>query len=37
MQGKSCFNFRVQDDDLFNELEILTQKGYRKYKEMNLI
>ncbi|AIQ64506.1 hypothetical protein PSTEL_16765 [Paenibacillus stellifer] len=37
MQGKSCFNFKAPDDDLFQELKILTNKGYQKYKEMDLI
>ena len=27
MQGKSCFNFKVRDDSLFEELEQLTTKG----------
>jgi hypothetical protein len=37
MQGKSCFNFKVPDDELFQELKLLTNKGYQKYKEMDLI
>ncbi|MEX1030685.1 MAG: hypothetical protein WDZ91_11670 [Paenibacillaceae bacterium] len=36
MQGKSCFNFK-QEDDLFRELTVLTEKGYTKYKEEDLI
>lgn len=28
MQGKSCFNFKVADETLFNELEQLTTKGF---------
>jgi hypothetical protein len=30
MQGKSCFNFRSVDDDLFEELEALTRRGYER-------
>jgi len=33
MQGKSCFNFKVADDDLFAELAELTKNGYESYKE----
>lgn len=32
MQGKSCFNFKVLDHQLINELSDLTQKGYQCYK-----
>ena len=28
MQGKSCFNFKVFDETLFNELEDLTVHGF---------
>src|SRR6185436_21194214 len=28
MQGKSCFNFKVLDETLFNELEQLTTEGF---------
>ncbi len=37
MQGKSCFNFKKYDDELFNELKLLTKQGYEKYKENNMI
>jgi hypothetical protein len=30
MQGKSCFNFRSVDEDLFAELAELTQRGYER-------
>lgn len=30
MQGKSCFNFTVIDDELFEELETLTRTGYER-------
>lgn len=32
MQGKSCFNFRSVDPDLFAELSDLTARGYRLYE-----
>jgi hypothetical protein len=30
MQGKSCFNFRSVDEDLFAELAELTRRGYER-------
>ena len=33
MQGKSCFNFRKVDPDLFEELAALTKKGYQRYQK----
>ena len=33
MQGKSCFNFRVPDDTLFDELERLTVAGFAAFKK----
>jgi hypothetical protein len=30
MQGKSCFNFRSIDEELFGELEALTKRGYER-------
>lgn len=33
MQGKSCFNFRHPDPELFEELKTLTQQGFEKYKQ----
>lgn len=36
MQGKSCFNFRDVDPDLFEELAALTKKGYDKFEKEEL-
>ena len=33
MQGKSCFNFKKVEPDLFRELAELTQKGVLKFKK----
>ncbi|MFC4767929.1 hypothetical protein [Effusibacillus consociatus] len=33
MQGKSCFNFKKVDSELFQELQELTQKGFEKYTQ----
>jgi hypothetical protein len=33
MQGKSCFNFKKVEPDLFRELAELTQKGVVKFKQ----
>jgi hypothetical protein len=33
MQGKSCFNFKTVDPQLFKELEGLVKSGYSRYKE----
>jgi hypothetical protein len=35
MQGKSCFNFKKVDPDLFQELAQLTSKGAEKFKKEN--
>ncbi len=32
MQGKSCFNFKSVDDELFDELEKLTKAGFARFK-----
>ena len=32
MQGKSCFNFKVLNEPLLEELSELTNNGYSKYK-----
>ena len=32
MQGKSCFNFKAAEPDLFAELEALTGKGFERIK-----
>ena len=33
MQGKSCFNFKKPDQELFSELDQLTQKSLSWFKE----
>lgn len=35
MQGKSCFNFKTVEPDLFAELEQLTRRGAEKCREEN--
>ena len=35
MQGKSCFNFKKVEPDLFGELKELTRKGVNKFKQEN--
>ena len=35
MQGKSCFNFKKIEPELFDELAELTRKGAEKFKEEN--
>ncbi len=35
MQGKSCFNFKKMELDLFKELSDLTQKSYQCFIEEN--
>jgi hypothetical protein len=37
MQGKSCFNFKVFDEALFNELTALTRAGYHKFEQANYL
>jgi hypothetical protein len=37
MQGKSCFNLTRIDERLFQELDELTELGYRRYKEVGLL
>lgn len=37
MQGKSCFNFKSFDDEIFNELSRLTEAGYIRYREAGYI
>jgi hypothetical protein len=32
MQGKSCFNFKKVEPELFKELTVLTKKGYECFK-----
>ena len=35
MQGKSCFNFKKVEPDLFMELEELTRKSVEKFQQEN--
>jgi hypothetical protein len=35
MQGKSCFNFKKVEPEMFEELAALTRKGAEKFKEEN--
>jgi hypothetical protein len=35
MQGKSCFNFKKIEPDLFSELTELTRKGAEKFQQEN--
>lgn len=37
MQGKSCFNFKEVDEQLFKELAKLTESGYRRFRKEGLI
>jgi hypothetical protein len=34
MQGKSCFNFKKVEPDLFKELASLTRKGYERFQKV---
>jgi hypothetical protein len=35
MQGKSCFNFKKIEPDLFRELTVLTRNGFQRFKKEN--
>lgn len=37
MQGKSCFNFTAIDPDLLTELNVLTNRGFGRYREAGYI
>lgn len=37
MQGKSCFNFKEIDPQLFRELKQLTKKGFDRFKKEKLV
>jgi hypothetical protein len=37
LQGKSCFNFTAVDEPLLDELARLTQRGFERYKQENLV
>ena len=36
MQGKSCFNFKSVDENLFAELKELTKAGFEEYREKGM-
>lgn len=37
MQGKSCFNFKEKNPELFGELDSLIKSSYEKYKSLGKI
>ena len=37
MQGKSCFNFKIIDKDLFKELKTLVDTSYKKFVDEGYI
>lgn len=37
MQGKSCFNFKAMDDELFGELDRLTAAGFERYQQAGYV
>ena len=37
MQGKSCFNFKKVEPELLQELTELTEKGYARFKQEELL
>ena len=37
MQGKSCFNFASENDELFDELADLTRKGMERVRQENAL
>lgn len=37
MQGKSCFNFKTVEPELFRELEELTRKSVEKFRQENTL
>jgi hypothetical protein len=37
MQGKSCFNFKAANTELFQQLNNLTQEGFEKYLKAELL
>ena len=37
MQGKSCFNFKHSEPELFKELAALTKSAYASYKEQGFV
>ncbi len=37
MQGKSCFNFTRIDDERFEELGVLTKRGFERFKQEKIL
>jgi hypothetical protein len=37
MQGKSCFNFKYVDEELFEELEALVEQAVERYQKEGLL
>ena len=37
MQGKSCFNFKQSDDELFEELKELTNTAFTRFEQEGLL
>ena len=37
MQGKSCFNFKSHDEELFDEVSSLTLAGFQQYKDAGYV
>lgn len=37
MQGKSCLNFTIVDDELFSELSLLTRAGFEFYRQQGYL
>jgi hypothetical protein len=37
MQGKSCFNFRSPEPELFAELAALTRDGFQRYRDRGYV
>lgn len=37
MQGKSCFNFKRVEPELFQELDTLTRSGFESYREQGFV
>lgn len=37
MQGKSCFNFKAVDEELFSELEKLTAKSFAACRKAGFV
>ena len=37
MQGKSCFNFKTVEDEALQELEALTDQGFERFRDAQLL